>query len=272
MGEWLDWLGEVWLQLHDGMLLPELGIWGYVALGILVATEGPLSTLLGAAAAAAGLLDVRGVLLATVLGNVIGDCVWYSAGYLGGMRTVERYGRIFGLHRGILYRLEAQVHSHAIKMIVLAKIAYGLIIPTLVATGLARVPWRRWFPVVFVVETLWSVLLVFVGYRAAGFVAELERGLRFIGIGALVLVIVLLGLFLHRRQRAAQEKVLSQIVMQAEWQAERHRMPPVTYEPEIRINSAYRMRPDQRIEHDSITGIEPEFQSDYRRSTIEQIL
>ena len=37
---------------HGGW--PELGVWSYVLLAVLVATEGPITTLIGAAAAAAG--------------------------------------------------------------------------------------------------------------------------------------------------------------------------------------------------------------------------
>ena len=72
----IEFVKELWATVHSGGW-PELGVWSYVLLALLVATEGPVSTLLGAAAAAAGILDIRFVFLAAFLGNVLGDCLWY---------------------------------------------------------------------------------------------------------------------------------------------------------------------------------------------------
>ncbi|MEZ4673234.1 MAG: hypothetical protein R2932_03195 [Caldilineaceae bacterium] len=77
---------ELWGSLHSGGW-PELGWWSYLLLAMLVATEGPVSTLLGAAAAATGVLDLRYVFLASFTGNVLGDCLWYSVGYVNNLQA-----------------------------------------------------------------------------------------------------------------------------------------------------------------------------------------
>jgi hypothetical protein len=74
-------------------------------------------------------------------------------------------------------------------LILLAKLSISLMIPTLVAAGLARVPWRRWFPVVFALELAWTGLLVFVGYHATGLITRFEHGLQAAGVIALLLVV-----------------------------------------------------------------------------------
>jgi membrane protein DedA with SNARE-associated domain len=205
MQAWIDSLLALGESIRHGNI-PDLGVWTYVVLGLLVATEGPLSTLIGAAAAAAGALDVRLVFLVTVVGNVVGDSLWYSIGYHGKIDHLLRRGRWLGIKREHFERLEREMHAHAAKVIVLSKLAYGLIIPTLVAAGAARVPLRRWFPVVFVVETLWSLLLVWVGYHATGLIADIESGLRNIGLLVLAaLVVAALWLVRRRIDRAELE-------------------------------------------------------------------
>jgi membrane protein DedA with SNARE-associated domain len=198
MAEWLATVREVLANLHAGYF-PDLGVWSYVVLAVLVATEGPLSTLLGAAAAAAGILDVRLVFVATVAGNVVGDTFWYSLGYRGKTSWLMGCGRWLGLEERHLARLVREMHNHAAKLIVFAKLAYGLIVPTLVAAGMARVKLRRWFPVVFVVETLWSLLLVWVGFHATGFIAEFEQGMQIVGMVVLVVVAGALFWLIKRR-------------------------------------------------------------------------
>jgi membrane protein DedA with SNARE-associated domain len=183
--DWISSLPEFFANLLSGAYL-DLGVWSYILLAVLVATEGPLSTLVGATAAAAGLLDVRLVLFATVVGNVIGDTLWYSLGYMGKMNWLFEHAGWLGVRPRHVERLEREMQTHCTKLIIFAKIAYGLIVPTLVAAGMARVPWRRWFPVVFVVETLWSILLVWIGFHATAFIHSFERGLHALGVAVLI--------------------------------------------------------------------------------------
>jgi membrane protein DedA with SNARE-associated domain len=192
---------------HAGVY-PDFSTWTYILLAILVATEGPLSTLLGASASAAGLADWRWVLAATVIGNIAGDCVWYTAGYLGKMSWLYEHGRWFGMRPHHVARLEREMRAHARKLIIFAKIAYGLIVPTLVAAGLARVPWRKWFPVVFVVETLWSILLVWIGFHTTNFIKNFEQTVHAIGVAIVVAVVIFIVMRFLRKRIDEQELAL----------------------------------------------------------------
>ena len=179
---------ECWATIHSGGW-PELGWWSYLLLALLVATEGPVSTLIGAAAAATGILDIRYVFASAFFGNVVGDCLWYSVGYVSDLKRIHRFGSWFGLRHHHVDRLEHEMHRHATKLIALSKLAIGLIVPTLVAAGLARVPWRRWFPLVLSIEVLWTLLMVNLGYHGAGLVTQLERGLQLVGVVALAAIV-----------------------------------------------------------------------------------
>ncbi|HLV81124.1 MAG TPA: hypothetical protein VKT32_12620, partial [Chthonomonadaceae bacterium] len=77
----------------------HLGTWCYVILALLVMVEGPMMTLLGAAAAAAGLLRPQFVFVSAGMGNLAGDLLWYSLGRLGKIEWLLRYGRFLGLNR-----------------------------------------------------------------------------------------------------------------------------------------------------------------------------
>lgn len=200
----IEFVREIWSTIHHGVW-PELGIWSYVLLALLVATEGPVSTLLGAAAAAAGILDIRFVFISAFLGNVLGDCLWYSVGYVNNLQSIYRRGRWLGLQRHHLDRLEVEMHTHATKLIALSKLAIGLIIPTLVAAGLARVPWKRWFPLVLLIEILWTILMVNLGYHSAGLITQFERSLQVVGVIALVAVISAILWYAQRMYRKSEE-------------------------------------------------------------------
>ena len=197
MQQLLQGVHDVWMTLRSGGF-PDLGIWSYVLLALLAATEGPITVLIGAAAAAGGYLDVRLVYLAAVIGNITGDIFWYTVGFRGNSGIFYRYGGWLGVKSHHVERLEAEVRQHAIKLIIMAKVTISFMIPTLVAAGLARVHWRKWLPTVLVIETIWTTVLVMVGYHGADVVARFERSLRTLGIGVLILAVI--GIFWYARR------------------------------------------------------------------------
>ena len=201
-------IATFWQNLQQGQL-PQLGAWNYALLAVLVAVEGPIATLLGAAAAAAGLMRPDLVFLSAAAGNLLADLGWYTLGYLGRVEWLLRYGRWLGVRRRHLDRLQRAMHHHARKILLVAKLTAGLVIPSLVAAGLARVPLRRWFPVVAAAEMLWTGTLVLVGFYAAAAIAQVERGLHILAIlGALLLFLGLLeGI---RRWFRSQEALLAE--------------------------------------------------------------
>ncbi len=228
----VQFVQEIWQTLRSGGF-PDLGVWSYVLLILLAATEGPFSVLLGAAAAAGGYLRLDWVYLAALIGNVIGDIGWYLVGYSGRLERIVRIGRYVGLRPAHITKLEGAVLAHATKLILLAKLSISLMIPTLVAAGLARVPWRRWFPVVFVVEMVWVGLLMWVGYHLTGLLAEVEHGLHVVGI--VVIVAGLVGVAWFGRRRFLHEEQQDIPPLQSELQP-----------PPRRRTKAANSRPDQR--------------------------
>jgi membrane protein DedA with SNARE-associated domain len=184
---------------------PDLGIWSYILLVLLAATEGPLSVLLGAAAAAAGYLRPDWVYISAVTGVLIGDCTWYWVGFAGKPEKFMRIGRWLGMHPEHIDKLQGAIRIHAVKLILLAKLSVSLMIPTLVAAGMARVPWRRWLPVVFVTELLWTAMLVWVGYHATGLIARIEHGIQLVGLVVVFLLLCGVIWYVHRLIRREEE-------------------------------------------------------------------
>lgn len=159
--------------------------WSYPALSFLVLVEGPIVTVLGAAASAAGFMDPALVFIAAILGNLAADGLWYGVGYLGKAEWIVEHFGWLNLRPAHLQRLTADMHRHARKLLLIAKLTISISVPVLLATGIAKVPWRRWFWVVFFGEFVWTAGLVFAGYHFARSVTELELGLQ---IGAVLTV------------------------------------------------------------------------------------
>jgi membrane protein DedA with SNARE-associated domain len=180
--------------------------WAYILLTLLVAVEGPLTTLAAAVAASAGYLNPILVFVSAGFGNLVADTLWYSLGYLGKIEWVLRYGGKLGIRETTLARLQTDIHAHIRKVLFVAKLTLGFVVPTLIAAGLARVPMKRWFGVLFVAECLWTGTLVLIGYYFGYMIQRIETNLRWISAGGTVVIIGLILFYLyHHRPKLEQE-------------------------------------------------------------------
>jgi membrane protein DedA with SNARE-associated domain len=185
------------LAMKTGQL-PQLGYWTYLVLAVLVAIEGPVATLLGAAAASAGLMRPWLVLIAAAAGNLTADSLWYTLGYVGKLEWLLRIGRKLGLQPNLLERLEKGMHKHAAKILFMAKLTVSFMIPSLIAAGLVKVPWRRWFPALFAGEMIWTGSLILIGYFATEAIKRVEQGVEYLVLG-LSIIFVFFILWMGRR-------------------------------------------------------------------------
>jgi len=181
-------------------LIEPMQNWVYILLALAVAVEGPVTTLAGAVAASAGYMNPILVFMAASLGNLTADTLWYSLGYLGKTEWVVRYGSWFGVKEKFITRLQKDIHDHIHKILFVAKLTLGFVIPTLIAAGLARVPFKRWFGVLFAAECVWTGSLVLIGYYFGYLIQRIETNLRWVSLGGGVLCIVIAGVYLSRRR------------------------------------------------------------------------
>jgi membrane protein DedA with SNARE-associated domain len=195
---YLNGLLQSLIQALRSGQLPPLGTWTYIVLAILVAVEGPIATLLGAAAASAGLMKPGWVFVAAAAGNLTADSLWYTLGYIGKIDWLLRIEKKLGIKGDIVMRLETEVRKHAARILFISKLTLSLMIPALIAAGLVKAPWRRWFPAIFSGEMLWTGSLILIGYYATEAIKRVEMGVEYAALGASVIFVLFL-IFVGRR-------------------------------------------------------------------------
>lgn len=191
MIDWIELFKNFWFLLQQGQL-PELGRWNYVLLAVLVAIEGPIVTLLGAAAASGGLMRVWAVFLSAAIGNMTADSLWYLLGYYGKIDTALRIGRWVGLRKVHLDRLTAAMQKHSLKILFFAKLTAGFMVPSLLAAGLSRIPWKRWFPVLFLGEMVWTGSLILIGYYTTESIKVVSREISYLVLAISILFLIVI--------------------------------------------------------------------------------
>jgi membrane protein DedA with SNARE-associated domain len=190
-------LRDFWTGLIVGQI-QQLGNWNYVFLALMMLVEGPLVTLLGAMAASSGLLKPEWVFVAAATGNLCADVMWYSLGYLGKTEWLLRHGQRLGISEAHILRLEEGMQKHARKILLIAKLTLSFAIPALIAAGLARVPWRRWFSIIVMGEIIWTGTLVLIGYHLTLSLRRMEVGLQIVAGAGLIIFVVLVVRYVAR--------------------------------------------------------------------------
>jgi membrane protein DedA with SNARE-associated domain len=191
LGNWLQTIHDLIMTLRSGHL-PELGFWTYIILGLLVLVEGPIATLLGAAAASAGLMRPLGVFASAAIGNLTADSLWYTLGYLGKTRWIRQFGQRFGIRESLVNHLEQQMIEHATRVLFLAKLTLSFVIPSLIAAGLLRIPWRRWFPALIAAETLWTGSLVLIGFYTTEAIKRVQAWVQYTALSVSIIFVIIL--------------------------------------------------------------------------------
>jgi len=181
MESFIELIQHFWADLQNGQVL-ELGYWTYVVLALLAMVQGPLATLLGAAAASAGLLRPSPVFLAAATGHLTADIVWYYVGHMG---KIEWFRRWFPAYRKHVDRLQQGMQQNATK---------------------------------FVGEMLWTSALMLIGYYATeAIIQRVDRSMLYLIIGFSILFVIMLFWFIPRAMR--QEEELSELAIDEDRQS-----------------------------------------------------
>lgn len=202
MNVMVDIVRTFWQNLQVGVVT-QIGSWNYVIIALLVAIEGPIVTLLGAAASASGVLKTSLVLASAAFGNVTADMVWYRLGYVGKMEWLQPYQRWLGIKPRQMDHLQDEMHRHASKILFFAKLSSGFMIPSLMAAGMARVPLKKWLPTLLLGEMIWTGTLVFIGYHGTKMMSSLSKGIEYVLLAASIIFLCVMVYYIRRALRAS---------------------------------------------------------------------
>ena len=183
---------------------------GYPAagLGILIESSGipfPGETMLLAVAAyaARGALEIRLVIALGALGALLGANVGYAIGYFGGRPFVERMSGFLRIGPAHIARSEMFFARHGGVTILFARFVLGLRTWASVMAGMARMPFWTFQVFSAVGGLAWAIVIGAVGFTLGANWDLVERLIRYLGIGGLVVVVALIvGVFVLRMRAA----------------------------------------------------------------------
>lgn len=187
----------------DASSVAQLQAWliadGYLLLLPLSILEGPIVTVLAGSITAAGYLNSWTVLGIVVLGDLIGDTVFYSLGRWGSSFLL-RHGGGIGLTPGKLAQLRLRFAARSRSTLVVGKLTHSIGALVLVAAGAARMNYLEFLLINLVTTIPKSAILLLVGYYLGQGLLHLTGSFAYLPLVMLLVGAVLVVVIFARRE------------------------------------------------------------------------
>ena len=138
----------------------------YVLLFLGCLVQGPIVTLASGFLFSLHTFDFIPMYLALFLGNLCVDMAWYAIGRFGTRSIIFKYGHFLGITPEKFKRIESYFSLYHQKILIFFKLTAGLgfTIIALVAAGMFKVSFKKYFFLMFICNIIWILLLLAIGY------------------------------------------------------------------------------------------------------------
>lgn len=152
------------LSLTDPQTLAYIKTIGYPTMFLVMIAEGPIITIIAAFLASLNYFNVFLVFLLSLLGDIVGDIIFYLIGYHGGSRVLEKAEKILKIKSTTVEKLKNLFTNHGQKTIFAVKSTTGLCWITFIAAGSVKMDLKKFLGASFLGGIVWSSFLVISGF------------------------------------------------------------------------------------------------------------
>ena len=200
--------------------LPEIANWiihfgttheylVYLLIVAIACAEGPWISLILGVLLRLGFFFFWPIYVSLMLGDLIGDVIWYYIGRRYGHSFINRHGHRFNITEIGVERMTHIFHKHKHSVLFLSKISNGLgfAIVTLMTAGMIRIPFGRYILINMVGQLMWTGFLLGAGFFFSNLYITVDNVLGKISITAIIIIVLFLG---YRYFKTLRAKVQNQ--------------------------------------------------------------
>jgi membrane-associated protein len=178
---------------------------GYPIIFLSAVIDGTTTTAAASFAATQGYFNLAYVFVLVLLGEIVGDFVWYTVGYFGRMALVKKSSRLFGLSEEKMEKLKKIIEKHPIKIIAAIKLSPFVPVPGLIVVGSSHLPPKKFVIIIGSIILPKTLLFIGAGYF---FGHAYEKIYSYINNGIVaVIILAVVGFIFYRLYRNFSKKV-----------------------------------------------------------------
>ncbi|MBS3903051.1 MAG: VTT domain-containing protein [Anaplasmataceae bacterium] len=138
--------------------------YGYTIMFVAMVIEGPVVSAAAAFAAALGTFNIAAVFILSLLGDLVGDAIYYSMGYLGGRSLIRKIGTPLGFTEERFLEMSNYMEKNLSKAIMIFKIVPLISFTGFAAAGASDIKPYRFFIRDFFLTLPFTIFFVGLGY------------------------------------------------------------------------------------------------------------
>ena len=189
-------------------IISLLSIYRYAIITPLAVIQGPLVALVAGFVIRFGPLLFVPTYFALMIGDLIGDIIYYWLGYRYGDRFTRRFGKYIGVTEKNVAVVKKMFEQHHLRILVVSKLTTGFGFAPLVlfTAGMSRVSFSKYMTINVLGQFVWTAILVAVGYFLGNFYVTANNFLEEIAVtaGLVVVCVCLFGFTKYLRNRALE--------------------------------------------------------------------
>lgn len=143
---------------------PLLVHYKYLFLFIATAIEGFNTIILAGFLASIGSVAILPAIIICVTGDFLNGWGWYGLGYLGGAKSIDKWGRKDPKSRRVIETVERYFHRYSGRAIILTKLTWSLTIATMVMAGSFKYSFRKFSFYNLIGGAGWVAITFTIGY------------------------------------------------------------------------------------------------------------
>ncbi len=166
----------------------------YFAIFITTIFEGPIVSVFSGIILKLGFVKLIPIVVTVIIGDLVGDIVWYVLGRNFGIQFVHKYGKYFNLHEDHIIKVSKVFNANKYKILLGSKLTSGLgFAPTILfLAGLSKIPFKNYFIINLVGQVIWSGLLLSTGFFFSHWYGTLNSTFQKISLISFVVIALIL--------------------------------------------------------------------------------
>lgn len=167
-----------------------LSTYEYLVLFPIAVFEGPIITIIAGFLVSQGHMNGALAYSAVVLGDLIGDSLYYAIGRWGKEQFLKRWGKYIGVTPERLQTLTTYFTNHGGKTLSIGKLTHGIGAVFLAAAGAAGYPYGKFLWFNFISTLPKSLVLLIIGFYFGKAYESLNQYLDYTAWGVIILSLI----------------------------------------------------------------------------------
>lgn len=173
---------------------------GYLLVFLLMVVEGPLVTIAAAAAASFGIFNIAIIFFLSLLGDLVGDLIYFVIGRVGNIVFIENYEKRYHLKSITVRKLKRKLIEHFGKTMFLIKFTPVLTTVGLILAGTLKIKTSRfvWYSLIITLPR--TIFFTSIGFYFGLAVTNLFKYFKIEQYVVLVILLIALLIYIYRKK------------------------------------------------------------------------